>query len=693
MSGLRLRGEFLHARKKGERAVDREFRFHALAGDRLDHRQRARDAIEGTRGVPGQVMQAQLRRVVPAGFLVQVGAADRGEVPLLVVLVVGQRHEIAGAPRERLGDLQLEDAVEGRVQHPASVAGVVAPRALHDFRQRPPAVRQVDHVRRIVEAGIHQVAAGESRIRGLRRHLEALLDRVQPVIVEVVVDERDGREEPLAVPGIEVERELAELECGERVRGHGAIDDREHRVRQRCFGAVAVLQRQRHATQRDQREQLALAADMHRRLDAQQHADRHADAFVGQPRHLHQRARLASRQQGLDALELRAEQRHDVGARPRQRHPEQAHRLQPELHRRAGEAHVEAAHGALVEIAHGARDDARARPVVGQQREQFRTLVVVGALVPLRRGLVQGATLREQHQVVGHLVRDDMVEAIRQLGLGLEQHRERGRAQGLEQRFEGPQVGLHRMDLAQQPHHEGRADDAGDLEDELLARRQPVDARGHEAAHGVWKGQRLDVDVAREAPASLVDHDHAGLVQRRREFLGQERMARGAAADQGLDVGAQLGRSQSTAGERQRLFVIERPEREHAAMGGVAKLVEFRRLGIDARARRHGQQQPLDLAAGVPGQRPGQRVEPVRVFQDHAGRTLRRAALQAFDQQVVRGARTHRPGDVRGLRRLAATEREQRAQQRRARCERLAEPAFDGAAAQCRIIDAIDAEH
>lgn len=153
--------------------------------------------------------------------------------------------------------------------------------------------------------------------------------------------------------------------------------------------------------------------------------------------------------------------------------------------------------------------------VVREEREVRLEVRLVDALHALRDRPMERPALREQHEVVADLLRDRVEEAVGPLRV---LHRERrDEREPLEDREVAVEARLVRLDGVRVPERAVRelaADDARDLQDELLRRREAVDALGDDPLDRRGRGlgeERLRVLRHRGAP--VLHDDHARLEQ------------------------------------------------------------------------------------------------------------------------------------------------------------------------------------
>jgi hypothetical protein len=150
--------------------------------------------------------------------------------------------------------------------------------------------------------------------------------------------------------------------------------------------------------------------------------------------------------------------------------------------------------------------------VVRQQRRVRGERTGVGALVPLGDRPVQLPPLRPQHQAVGGLLGDDVLEQVGQVGLGGIQGRQVGRLQRHQVVQEDGGCLLHGVDVAQHAQGEHPPDHACHLQGELLGWREPVDPAGDHPVHCVRQLQAAEVaHPGRELAASVDQPDQAGV--------------------------------------------------------------------------------------------------------------------------------------------------------------------------------------
>ena len=154
----------------------------------------------------------------------------------------------------------------------------------------------------------------------------------------------------------------------------------------------------------------------------------------------------------------------------------------------------------------------------------------------LDQARVQHPPPLQQEAAVGHLVRQGMLEGVFRLGEQARLIQELGR---LEVRQAAVQrlLGQVRNGLEQGQGHLG-ANDGSRLEEPLLLRRQPVDARRQ---HGLHRGRHLNGrQRLRQAIGPGFAHQHPGLHQGAHALLQKEGVALGA-RNQELLEGRQTG--------------------------------------------------------------------------------------------------------------------------------------------------------
>jgi hypothetical protein len=95
----------------------------------------------------------------------------------------------------------------------------------------------------------------------------------------------------------------------------------------------------------------------------------------------------------------------------------------------------------------------------------------------------------------------------------------------LELRPEPSAVSLDRIDLLEDADGEDSADDAGDLERQLLGSWEPVDARSDDALHGAGEGDIHQAGRRRDARCAAFDHKQPRVTQGVGELLGEEGIA------------------------------------------------------------------------------------------------------------------------------------------------------------------------
>ena len=97
-------------------------------------------------------------------------------------------------------------------------------------------------------------------------------------------------------------------------------------------------------------------------------------------------------------------------------------------------------------------------------------------LVPLGDRAVQGPALRSQHQVIGHVPGDDVLEHPGQFRLRRLEQDEVTALEAVELTGQGRPVSRDGVDIGQQPVGEAAPDDAGHLQRQLLGGSQAIDA-------------------------------------------------------------------------------------------------------------------------------------------------------------------------------------------------------------------------
>jgi hypothetical protein len=132
--------------------------------------------------------------------------------------------------------------------------------------------------------------------------------------------------------------------------------------------------------------------------------------------------------------------------------------------------------------------DPAAGPVVGKQRIEPGQLGLMPLLlIPLGDRAVQRSALRAQHQLVGYVPGDDVLEHPRQFRFGRLEQDEVAALEAVELIGQGRPVSRDGVDIGQQPVGEAAPDDAGHLQRQLLPGGQPVDAGEDHALHRVRK--------------------------------------------------------------------------------------------------------------------------------------------------------------------------------------------------------------
>ena len=112
--------------------------------------------------------------------------------------------------------------------------------------------------------------------------------------------------------------------------------------------------------------------------------------------------------------------------------------------------------------------DAASGPVVGKQGVEPGQLGLMLLLVPLGDGAVQGPALGSQHQVIGHVPGDDVLEHPGQLRLGRLEQDQVAALEAVQLIGQGRAVSRDGVDVGQQPVGEAAPDDAGHLQRQLL---------------------------------------------------------------------------------------------------------------------------------------------------------------------------------------------------------------------------------
>ena len=183
--------------------------------------------------------------------------------------------------------------------------------------------------------------------------------------------------------------------------------------------------------------------------------------------------------------------------------------------------------GGLEQVVDGLPPRFAAGEVEGQGLVELGEAVGVQLLDHLARAAMQLAALLAEQRLVGHIVRQRVLEHVFQLwraGLLVDQLYRSELPQGL------PRVALQRRHTLDEPGGELPSNDRGDLERCLGALRQPVDAGHDDALDGV--GDVRVGEGAGQAVALVHALERAVLHQGLRQFLDVERIALGLPGDE-----------------------------------------------------------------------------------------------------------------------------------------------------------------
>ena len=119
---------------------------------------------------------------------------------------------------------------------------------------------------------------------------------------------------------------------------------------------------------------------------------------------------------------------------------------------------------------------------------------------------MQGPALRSEHEVVGHVSGDDVLEHPGQLRFGRLEQDEVAALEAVKLVGQGRPVNRDGVDVAQQAMGEAAPDDAGHLQRQLLLGSQAVDAGEYDPLHRVRERQDTQVGpgVIRHVPSVTV---------------------------------------------------------------------------------------------------------------------------------------------------------------------------------------------
>jgi hypothetical protein len=201
-------------------------------------------------------------------------------------------------------------------------------------------------------------------------------------------------------------------------------------------------------------------------------------------------------------------------------------------------------------------------------------------------------------------------------------------------------VGGNRIDGAQRRQLERAAEDARDLDRQLLRHGQLIDAALDHDLDRVRQLDRLALRRRRKSADTAVEFHQATIAERMRQFLGEEGMPLRLLADQPRDRLAQRSRPQLLADQRPRFVRRQAVETQRECALARAQANELGRFFVLAHRPRRNQQQDLrHTAFDAVRERPGCGIEPVRVFEDEQRRAAARRAAKQVDQQVARQQR------------------------------------------------------
>ncbi len=247
---------------------------------------------------------------------------------------------------------------------------------------------------------------------------------------------------------------------------------------------------------------------------------------------------------------------------------------------------------------------------IGNHFDRRTAIAAVALLIPLSDGPVQLAALREQHQIVDHFLNDGVLETVDRLGLAAVGNRNIEPGQGIEiiAQVIGGNIGWkNRLERA---IGKDPPENAGDLQRQLLSRRQPVDPADNGALHGFRKAEPFQVGTGCQHTAITDDLDQAGIAQGKGQRLTVERVALCPLADQFGNRRGQAAHPKPTANQFNALGGTERIHMQCQRL--LAKTVILRRNAVAGarraatgnRAHRHEQQHPLHPLHHSESQRP-----------------------------------------------------------------------------------------
>jgi len=146
-----------------------------------------------------------------------------------------------------------------------------------------------------------------------------------------------------------------------------------------------------------------------------------------------------------------------------------------------------------------------------------------------------------RHQIVDHFLGHEVLEDVGQVGFGRFERCQFQVGQPRQAILQARLVHLGRIDASQHAIGKDAPDDAGDLDRELLLRRQAIDAAGNNSLDGVGEGQRRQIGAWRQSRPAVLDEQQSGVAQGVGQLLAEEGVPLRLVVDKGNDSRRQFG--------------------------------------------------------------------------------------------------------------------------------------------------------
>ena len=307
---------------------------------------------------------------------------------------------------------------------------------------------------------------------------------------------------------------------------------------------------------------------------------------------------------------------------------ERRQRLFHTLHRLAGGASFGRPQAGLVQVGDGLGPQLAAQRVVGELVHVVGRMPGIGPLERLHDATVQRTPGFVQQRVVRHFLCQRVLEGVFQFWEQAGLVQELRRLQAFEQAAQ--RIFILVDDCLEQGKRHFAANHGSRLQQPLLFRREPVDARGKHCLHGRRHLDLGRLQVLQQAVRTRLARDDGRLDQRPHPFLEEERIAAGALHQH---RNHRLQRGLVTQQRRQQR-VGPVPGQRLDANAGAVTLVAPLGLVLGPVGRQHEHRQTRNVVDQAIQQRLAFGVEGMQVLEHHQQRLCLRLAQQQLLERV-----------------------------------------------------------